>query len=136
VKPLLRAASTLAAAALAAGLLAGCGADGSAADAAAPATASASPSPSPSADESTGAGLEFPGQTGKTALELLLEHDPQAQVSGKGVNAFVTTIGGRAADDAKKEFWALYVDGEQAQVGAGSLQTTDGQTITWKLETY
>jgi hypothetical protein len=49
--------------------------------------------------------------------------------------AFVTAIQGRAADP-ESEFWALYVDGEQAQVGAGALVTEDGQTITWKLETF
>jgi len=49
--------------------------------------------------------------------------------------AFVTGIGGVAADPAG-EFWALYVNGEMAQVGAGSLVTETGDEITWKLETY
>lgn len=78
----------------------------------------------------------YEGEAGRTALELLLASDPSAVVSGEGENAYVTSIGGRAADDARKEFWALYVDGEQASVGAGSLVTEDGQEVTWKLETY
>ena len=48
----------------------------------------------------------------------------------------MTAIGGRAADDSKKEFWSLSVDGEPAQVGAGTLETEDGQEITWTIETY
>ena len=80
--------------------------------------------------------LTYPGRTGATALELLLEADPSAEVTGEGENAFVTAIGGRVADDAKSEFWSLSVDGEPAQVGAGTLETEDGQEITWTLETY
>ncbi|GAB2480353.1 hypothetical protein GCM10027063_23150 [Promicromonospora xylanilytica] len=98
-------------------------------------TASASASPSATASDGAET-LSYPGRTGSTALELLLEADPSAEVTGKGENAFVTAIGGRAADDGKSEFWSLSVDGEPAQVGAGTLETTDGQEITWTLETY
>lgn len=90
---------------------------------------SATPSASPTAAATE---LSYPGEEGRTALELLLEADPSAVVEGEGEMAFVTAIGGRAAGES--EFWALYVDGEQAQVGAGSLVTEDGQTVTWKLE--
>ncbi|MCF4122589.1 DUF4430 domain-containing protein [Antribacter sp. KLBMP9083] len=120
---------------LAAGLLAGCAGTEPAADttlSAASAT-SASPSASASADVTE---WSYEGQDGRTALDLLLESDPSAEVSGEGEMAYVTSIGGRAADDAAKEFWALYVDGAMATVGAGSLVTTTGQEITWKLETY
>ena len=100
------------------------------------ASPSSSPSPSGSAEQSKAETLSYPGRTGSTALDLLLEADPSAEVTGEGENAFVTGIGGRAADDSKSEFWALSVDGEPAQVGAGTLQTEDGQEITWTLETY
>jgi hypothetical protein len=100
------------------------------------ASASGATSGSASPSDSAATELSYPGQDGKTALDLLLENDPDAQVEGEGEQAMVTGINGRTADDAKKEFWALYVDGQQAQVGAGSLETKDGQTITWKLETY
>jgi len=103
-------------------------------DAASP---SASASPSDDASSSDGAEtLTYAGRTGATALELLLEADPSAEVTGEGENAFVTAIGGRAADDSKKEFWSLSVDGEPAQVGAGTLETEDGQEIKWTIETY
>jgi Domain of unknown function (DUF4430) len=126
-----RSASSLAALVLSASLLAGCS---SGSEPSSQPTAEASPS----ADASTTAAapsLEYPGENGRTALELLLEADPSAVVEGEGEMAFVTSIQDRAADP-ESEFWALYVDGEQAQVGAGSLETEDGQTLTWKLETF
>lgn len=151
VRPL-RALGAATAALLLTGLLAACGGDAAGPDPVVPATlnaqsdaaspsASASPSDdaSPADDASPSAGAEtfsYAGRTGATALELLLEADPSAEVTGEGENAFVTAIGGRAADDSKKEFWSLSVDGEPAQVGAGTLETEDGQEITWTIETY
>jgi hypothetical protein len=136
--------AALPAAALAAALLGGCSADdGAGAGSASPAASSAEATPSATATESPEASasaeaeapeLSYPGEAGRTALELLLEADPSATVEGEGQNAFVTGIGGVEAGE--NEFWALYVDGEQAQVGAGSLVTEDGQEITWKLEAF
>jgi hypothetical protein len=144
VRPL-RALGAATAALLLTGLLAACGGDAAGPDPVVPATLNAqsdaaSPSASASSDDaSKSAGAEtfsYAGRTGATALELLLEADPSAEVTGEGENAFVTAIGGRAADDSKKEFWSLSVDGEPAQVGAGTLETEDGQEITWTIETY
>ena len=139
-RPLRAAAGAL----LVAGLLAACGGTAEpetmvSATLSAPSDATTSSSASPSGSASPSAGAEtfsYPGRTGATALELLLEADPSAEVTGEGENAFVTSIGGRAADDSKKEFWSLSVDGEPAQVGAGTLETEDGQEITWTIETY
>lgn len=125
-----------------AGLLAACGGTAepetmvSARLSAPSAGASSSTSPSDSAPSAGAETFSYPGRTGATALELLLEADPSAEVTGEGENAFVTAIGGRAADDSKSEFWSLAVDGEPAQVGAGTLETEDGQEITWTIETY
>jgi hypothetical protein len=145
VRPL-RALGAATAALLLTGLLAACGGDAAGPDPVVPATLNAqsdaaSPSASASSadDASPSAGAEtvsYAGRTGATALELLLEADPSAEVTGEGENAFVTAIAGRAADDSKKEFWSLSVDGEPAQVGAGTLETEDGQEITWTIETY
>jgi hypothetical protein len=145
VRPL-RALGAATAALLLTALLAACGGDAAGPDPVVPATLNAqsdaaSPSASASSadDASPSAGAEtlsYAGRTGATALELLLEADPSAEVTGEGENAFVTAIAGRAADDSKKEFWSLSVDGEPAQVGAGTLETEDGQEITWTIETY
>ncbi|MCB7137268.1 DUF4430 domain-containing protein [Cellulosimicrobium marinum] len=137
--------------ALAAGLLAGCAtadddAGASASPTAAESTASDETSSTDDAaeqDDDAGEGddadeapeLSYDGEDGRTALDLLLEADPSAQVTGEGENAFVTAIDGVEADP-DSEFWALYVNGEMASVGAGSLDTTDEDEITWKLETF
>lgn len=128
--------------ALAGGLLAGCGA-GPQDEATAVATAEVR------ADVREGGGqveeatpevaaapFTYAGEDGSTALDLLLRYDAEAEMSGKGENAYVTGIGGYTADDSKSEFWSLSVDGEPAKVGAGTLKTEDGQEITWTLETY
>lgn len=135
---------------LTAGLLAGCSStDEPAADAtASTSTSTASEEPSAPADDATDEAsddesgdaedapeLSYEGRAGTTALDLLLEADPSAQVTGEGENAFVTAIDGVVADP-DSEFWALYVNDEMATVGAGSLETKDGDEITWKLETF
>ncbi|PJI93513.1 DUF4430 domain-containing protein [Luteimicrobium subarcticum] len=132
-------AALLAPLALAAGLLAGCSHDDPSPSGAGQTAASATPTSSATfTKDANGSvtGVTYPGKDGMTALELLLAADPYAQVSGSKDQAFVTGIGGRTADDSKKEFWALSVDGKEAQVGAGALETKDGETITWKLTTY
>ncbi|MCO1338678.1 hypothetical protein BJH93_07210 [Kocuria polaris] len=129
-----RHAAALAAGLLSLALLTGCsGGTGEPGTTTSPAASEAASAP---AGESANETFAYEGEDGKTALELLLEHDPEAEVSGEGENAFVTGINGRVADEDAKEFWALYVDGEFAQVGAGSLETEDGQEIQWKLDTF
>ncbi|MBN0039584.1 DUF4430 domain-containing protein [Cellulosimicrobium cellulans] len=132
---------------LAAGLLAGCSSTDEPATDATSSTSTASEETSAPADDATDEASDesgdaedapefsYEGRTGTTALDLLLEADPSAQVTGEGENAFVTAIDGVAADP-DSEFWALYVNGEMATVGAGSLETKDGDEITWKLETF
>jgi hypothetical protein len=132
---LTRALALPTAALLAVGLFAGCSGGDAAADkpAASPTATATSSGLTVSAD---GTEVSYEGVAGKTALDLLLQLDPAATADGEGANAFVTAIGGRAADQSKKEFWAFYVNGEQAQVGAGSYTMKDGDEITWKLETF
>ena len=55
---------------------------------------------------------------------------------GQKENAFITAINGRMADPNKREFWAFYVNGVQAQVGAGTYVVKNNDTIEWKIETY
>ncbi|MCK0115664.1 DUF4430 domain-containing protein [Isoptericola sp. S6320L] len=117
---------------LSVGLVAGCSGDDEATpEASAAASSEAEPADDAAAEEVTE--LSYAGEDGKTALELLVAADPEAVVSGEGEMAYVTAIRGHAAE-SDTEFWALYVDGEMAQVGAGSLETEDGQQLQWKLE--
>ena len=45
-------------------------------------------------------------------------------------------INGRRVDDRKNEYWAFYLNGKMAQIGAGSYQLKNGDKIEWKIETY
>lgn len=76
--------------------------------------------------------VSYKGKEGKNALELLKGAYKTQTKEYPGVGEFVTAIDGKTADD--KHFWAFYVNGEQSQVGAGSYQTKEGDTIVWKLE--
>lgn len=72
---------------------------------------------------------------GTTALQLLkMSH--KAITKGENKNAFITEIDARAASQDDREFWAFYVNGTQATVGAGSYIVKNNDTIEWKIETY
>jgi hypothetical protein len=74
-------------------------------------------------------------KVGKTALQLL-STTHKTITKGEKQNAFVTEIDGRTALAEKREFWAFYVNGKQAAVGAGSYIVKNNDTIEWKIETY
>jgi len=71
----------------------------------------------------------------KTALDLTKEK-ANVKTKGDGVNAYVTEIDGITAQDSKKEYWAFYVNGKMAEVGAGSYKLREGDKIEWKIEKY
>lgn len=76
--------------------------------------------------------VTYRGVEGKTALELLRSlHSTETQ-EFSGLGEFVTSIDG--VSPASNQFWAFYVDGAQAQVGASDYVTKDGEKIEWKLE--
>ncbi len=70
-----------------------------------------------------------------TALDLL-KQTTKIKANGEGQNAFVVEINGRAADNKKKEYWAFFVNGQPATVGAGSYQLKENDQIEWKIATY
>ncbi len=80
--------------------------------------------------------VSYQGEEGKTALDLLVEKYPNSKTSGEGAMAFVTEINGRVADTSKNEFWKFLINGEDAQVGAGTYQTKSTDQITWEIDTY
>lgn len=71
----------------------------------------------------------------ETALELL-KKTSRAVVKGEGEAAYVVGINGVMADDAKKEYWAFYINSRLAPVGAGSYKLVGGEQVEWKLENY
>lgn len=72
----------------------------------------------------------YAGQDGKNALELL-QADHQVDVSAEG---FVNAID--AKKPADRQFWALYVNCKQAEVGAKDYQTKTSDLVEWKLESF
>lgn len=72
------------------------------------------------------------GVEGKTALEILKEKTKVETKSYGDLGEFVLGIDGVFGDT--KNFWAFYVNGKKASVGAGSYQTQAGDMIEWKLE--
>lgn len=93
-------------------------------------------SPSPTSSTAAADFVEYGGREGVTALHLLIEATGgDITFTGSGESAFVTAIAGREADPAS-EFWALYVNGEFAMVGAGVLITRDEDVIRWQIEEF
>ncbi len=74
-------------------------------------------------------------EKGKTALDLL-QRTAKVTIKDSGPNAFVTAINGLQANDKDKKYWAFYVNGTLAEVGAGSYQLKNNDKIEWKLASY
>lgn len=79
---------------------------------------------------SVGTSISYQGQDGKNALALL-EAAHSIDVSAAG---FVNAIDGIKPGD--HQYWALYVNGVLASVGAKDLQTKSTDMIEWKLESF
>ncbi|MBI3573058.1 MAG: DUF4430 domain-containing protein [Candidatus Kerfeldbacteria bacterium] len=72
----------------------------------------------------------YSGHAGKTALELLqATHKVDASSAG-----FVNSIDG--TKPGTRQYWAFYVNGKLADVGAKSYQTKDTETIEWRLDSF
>lgn len=72
---------------------------------------------------------------GKTALDLL-NQNAKIISKGKGVSSYVISINGEEALSENREYWAFYVNGKPAEVGAGSYKLKPGDKIEWKIEKY
>ena len=90
------------------------------------------PTPTPAeTEQSEPQEVVYQGEEGKTALELL-QQNADVEMSGEGEMAFVTSINGYTAKS--DEFWSFLVNGQMAEVGAGTYVTTNNDEITWKIE--
>lgn len=76
--------------------------------------------------------LSYEGENGKTALQLLEEQETVV----KDDSGMVVSINNRKADEKRREYWAFYINGKKAEVGAGEYQTQDSDTILWKIDHY
>lgn len=75
--------------------------------------------------------LTYHGHTGKTALALLEKH-ASVQIKHYSFGDMVTAVDGTKG--AGPKYWTFYVNGKQANVGAGAYTTKNSDTITWRLE--
>lgn len=83
--------------------------------------------------ESIQTSFSYTGIQGETALSLLKsKYTVQTKDYGADLGEMVLAING--VEPAKDEFWAFYINGKSANVGASSYTTQDGDTIEWKLE--
>jgi hypothetical protein len=76
--------------------------------------------------------FEYKGRNGVDALTLLKE---KTEV-GQDKVGMIISIDKIKADSDKREFWAFYVNGKMAEVGAADYKTKDGDIIDWKIENY
>jgi hypothetical protein len=76
--------------------------------------------------------ISYRGIAGVSALAVLQQKYRVQTKTYSGIGQEVTGINGVLADS--KHYWAFYINGKMAQVGAGSYITKTNDTITWKLE--
>ncbi len=76
--------------------------------------------------------VSYRGQSQKDALTLLKSSHQVETQNFSGVGEFVKSIDGIEPDS--NHFWAFYVNGLQATVGADSYVTKDSDFIEWRME--
>ncbi len=75
--------------------------------------------------------ITYRGENGTDALTLLKKH-AQVQVKHYSFGDLVTSINGSTGNGPK--YWTFYINGKEAQVGAGSYVTKNSDTLSWKLQ--
>jgi hypothetical protein len=76
--------------------------------------------------------ISYPGKEGQNALALLQEK-AKVVTEDSSYGPYVDSVNG-VAGGANGKYWTFYVNGAQAQVGAGAYITHDTDNITWKFE--
>ncbi len=75
--------------------------------------------------------IKYGGEEGKTAFELL-QGLTEVEYQQYDFGIFVESINSVRPDE--QHFWKLYINGQDAQVGADQLQTRNSDVLEWKLE--
>jgi hypothetical protein len=76
--------------------------------------------------------VSYEGVAGETALTTL-RNLTSVQTQASSYGEFVTSINSLTANSST-QFWAFYVNGQAAAVGAGTYTAVQGDKIEWKLE--
>ena len=85
------------------------------------------------ASNEDGTVVDYTGVEGESALALLKQYADVDTDEFEGLGEYVVAINGVTADSSSN-YWAFYVNGEAATVGAGSYVTASGDQIEWRLE--
>ncbi len=84
--------------------------------------------------ENEGRTFVYGGEVGESAFDTLSKITKVESESSE-FGEYVTAINGVKAD-SNSEFWAFYVNGEQAAVGADTYIAEEGDEFTWILESF
>ncbi len=76
--------------------------------------------------------VDYQGVEGKTALELLKQKATVETKNYEGIGELVISING--IPSTSDNYWIFYVNGEQAQVGAGDYVTKPTDRLSWRFE--
>jgi hypothetical protein len=76
----------------------------------------------------------YPGQDGKSALELLKVKFPNTTTNKSDQGEYVTGINGITA--GSKQYWKFLVNGKEAPVGADTYKTKSTDVISWELSSF
>jgi hypothetical protein len=77
--------------------------------------------------------VQYSGEEGKSAIELLKASNSVETDEYPGVGEYVVAINGTKADSTTN-FWSFYVNDKPSSVGASQYITKNGDMIEWKLE--
>ncbi|OGL25046.1 hypothetical protein A3A68_01090 [Candidatus Saccharibacteria bacterium RIFCSPLOWO2_01_FULL_48_13] len=84
-----------------------------------------------SVEQSADMQISYQGEDGKTVLDLLKEN-AKVETKSSSLGEYVVSINGDDGDGTK--YWLFYVNGKEANVGAGAYATKSGDTVVWKLQ--
>lgn len=76
--------------------------------------------------------VSYKGVDGKNALELLKSNATVETQNYEGIGELVVSING--IPSTAENYWIFYVNGEQAQVGAGEYITKSSDQLSWRYE--
>lgn len=95
-------------------------------------TTSQQPATQPAAQQ-TERYVTYNGEEGKTALELLKKANATVVTKDSSYGPYVDSING-VVGGTEGKYWAFYVNGKLASVGADAYKTKTGDKIEWKFE--
>ena len=76
--------------------------------------------------------VSYDGIEGKTALEIFKTKATVVTKTATGLGEYVISVNGN--DGGGTKYWLFFVNGKEAEVGAGSYITHSNDKIEWKLQ--